>query len=247
MTEELDTLWERWHARPSPATEAALVAAAQPVVRSAVKSLRKLRFAVADQHDLEDLIGMGQVGLLSAIRDGRYDPAKGKFASYVSDRVRSAVRDSVRDEVGPMVKRWSQQQLTELARAEAVLEDRLHRPATDQEVAGYMRVTEDRVAYLRKQAVAVKLVALTPEMDGGRAPDADERVDAGQALDFATMHRLLSEAIEQLSGADRLVITLYYVHGMSMPAIAKEIGIAVSMVSKIRDRALTKVVDAVLG
>lgn len=239
---DLDDLWARWHANPTSRNEAAVVEAAQAEVRMAVKSLN-----LSGEHEEEDLMAMGQLGLLDALRNGKYDPAKGRFGQFLGDCVKNRVRNEVRDVVGRPVKRWSQQRLTELSRAEAELEVKLHRPPTDQEVAGQLGVTEKRVVHLRRRALASKVVPLGPEMEGGRAPDVDEVMEAGAGLDFEQMHAVLGSALEELEGADRIVIALYYVYGMTMPQIAKEVGIAVSMVSKIRDRAVKRVIQQIVG
>lgn len=243
MDDDLDVLWARWHANPSSRNEAAVVRAAQPVVRMAVRSLR-----FGPEHDEDDLLAMGQFGLLDALRGGVYDPQKGKFGPFVGDCVKRHVRNEVRDVVGPRVKRWSQQRLTELSRAETDLEVQLHRPPTDEEVAGRLGVTVERVGHLRRRALASRMAAsLTPEMEGERAPDVDETMEAGAGLDFEQMRLLLGPALEELEGADRIVIALYYVYGKTMPQIARETGIAVSMVSKIRDRAVRRVVQQIVG
>lgn len=239
---ELDDLWARWSANPTPRNEAAVVEAAQPVVRMAVRSLR-----LGAEHEDDDLMAMGQLGLLDALRGGVYDPEKGGFGPFVGDCVKRRVRDEVRDVVGPRVKRWSQQRITELNRAETDLEGQLHRPPTDQELAGRLQVTEERVAHLRRRALEAQVVSLTDGMEGGRGPDVDEAMEAGAGLDFRRMHAVLSEALEDLEGADRIVIALYYVYGKTMPQIARELGIAVSMVSKIRDRAVRRVVQQIVG
>src|SRR3954471_9226967 len=86
-----------------------------------------------------DLVSYGLLGLMNAIE--RYDPGRDiKFETYAINRIKGAIIDELRSL--DWVPRSVRSRAREIERASTELENRHHRPATDEEIATHIGITE---------------------------------------------------------------------------------------------------------
>ena len=223
---------------------------------------RNLRFviSVAKKYQnrgmaLTDLIGEGNVGLLTAAR--KFDPDQGvKFISYAVWWIRQAILASLaRHGRTVRVPLNRTADLSRIIRTAETLRQELRREPTPEEIAGATGLTLDVVQSLAALNTAdVRLDApLDPEGERSLIDRfvADEQGDAeAQAMD-----RFLSEEIDRalltLPPRDAKVLRLYF--GLdggrehTLEEIGGMLGVTRERVRQLRDRALKRLKDGDVG
>jgi RNA polymerase primary sigma factor len=223
---------------------------------------RNLRFviSVAKKYQnrgmaLTDLIGEGNVGLLTAAR--KFDPDQGvKFISYAVWWIRQAILASLARQgrtVRVPLNRTAD--LSRIIRTSETLRQELRREPTPEEVAATTGLTLDVVQSLAALNTAdVRLDApLDPEGERSLIDRfvTDEQSDAeGQAMD-----RFLSEEIDRalrtLPPRDAKVLRLYF--GLdggrehTLEEIGGMLGVTRERVRQLRDRALRRLKEGDVG
>jgi RNA polymerase primary sigma factor len=223
---------------------------------------RNLRFviSVAKKYQnrgmaLTDLIGEGNVGLLTAAR--KFDPDQGvKFISYAVWWIRQAILASLaRQGRSVRVPLNRTADLSRIVRAAETLRQDLRREPTPEEISVATGLTLDVVRSLASLNTSdVRLDApLDPEGDRTLIDRfiADEQGDAEEQA----MDRFLSEEIEQalrtLPPRDAKVLRLYF--GLdggrehTLEEIGGMLGVTRERVRQLRDRALKRLREGEVG
>lgn len=192
--------------------------------------------------ELDDLISSGVIGLIDAIE--KYNPDKEtQFKTYAEIRIRGAMLDELRSQ--DWVPRSVRQKASAISSAYAALEQKLGRPAEDQEVAEAMGITIEEFHELLKSAAGQAILSV--EDLGGVSKDGEKRdlmeVLAGtKETDPETLARLeeirsiIARAIDMLPEKERLVVSLYYYEELTMKEIGEVLGITESRVSQIHTK-----------
>lgn len=174
-----------------------------------------------------DVLSAGYLGLMEAAH--RYDPDRGvAFRHFADKHIAGAMRDWLRDEDWQGAGALRQRQY--LAGVRHNVEQRLKRPATEDEIADalgislarYQRIS-DRLA---RKLVPLEEVEVKPELIEHRWPH-----DVREAL-----HR----EIEALSRRDRHLVYLLYYNEMAVFEAARELGLSASYASALHERTLQR-------
>ncbi len=223
---------------------------------------RNLRFviSVAKKYQnrgmaLPDLIGEGNIGLLTAAR--KFDPDVGvKFISYAVWWIRQAILAAIAKQgrtVRVPLNRTAD--LSRIIRATEILRQKLVREPTPEEVAAEVSLSKDVVqALMSLNTSEVRLdAALDP---GGERTLIDRFVADGQSdVEARAMERFLSEEIEQalatLPPRDARVLRLYFGlddgHEHTLEEIGGMLGVTRERVRQLRDRALKRLGEGDVG
>ena len=185
--------------------------------------------------EFEDMVSYGAIGLLEAIE--RFEPERNnQFSTFVDYRVRGAMWDAIRslDEVS----RYSRDQAKNLEQTRQILEDRLGRPPTAEEVADELGVELEEFFVLEGKVQSVQTVSLDWEDEDGRRPFlealADEHsISAEDVIMEDDFRDSVREAITQLSDRKRECILLYYARNLNLSEIAEVFDVTPSRVSQI--------------
>jgi RNA polymerase primary sigma factor len=223
---------------------------------------RNLRFviSVAKKYQnrglpLSDLIGEGNVGLLTAAR--KFDPDQGvKFISYAVWWIRQAILASLARQgrtVRVPLNRTAD--LSRIVRTAEALRQQLRREPTPEEIAAAVGLSLDVVTSLA--ALNTSEVRLDAPLD----PEGDRSLierfiaeDRGDTED-AAMDRFLTDEIEQalatLAPRDAKVLRLYF--GLdgdrehTLEEIGGMLGVTRERVRQLRDRALKRLREGEVG
>jgi len=115
--------------------------------------------------DNGDLVQAGIFGLVDAIE--RFEPDRGlKFETYAMQRIRGAILDDLRAQ--DWVPRSVRSRAREVERAMEKLESKLHRSASDLEVAEELGITVEELRDLFAQLQLTSVVALDELVSAGR-------------------------------------------------------------------------------
>jgi RNA polymerase sigma factor for flagellar operon FliA len=163
----------------------------------------------------------------------KFDLSRGlKFETYAVPRIRGAIIDGLRGT--DWVPRLVREKVRDISAAQATLERRLGRAATDPEVASELGVTVRRLRAIYAETAYVAVTSLDgPVLNGDaglrampRNPVADDDIPAG-----------LMNAVGDLPVRDQIIVALYYWEGLSLAEIGQVLQVSESRVSQLHSRA----------
>jgi RNA polymerase sigma factor for flagellar operon FliA len=190
--------------------------------------------------ELDDLRHAGMLGLIDAAE--KFQAGKDvAFASYAKHRIRGAILDSMRR--SDWVSRDLRKRYKQVEAARQALAAKLHREATDEEVAAELNINAEewnewmvdfRAIHSAKAQLRTEREDERPAQDMPCAPaDSPEHVFAR-----SEMTDRLNKALHVLPKRYQEVVTAYYHRDLTMREIAEELGVRESRVSQIHKAAL---------
>ena len=189
--------------------------------------------------DREDLVSVGNMGLIEAAR--QYDPSRNvKFQTYAYIRIRGAILDEIRkSSFGGQTVVRKHKQLSEAARA---LEQEFGRYPTEEELAGFMDISIEKVQGMLEETRAAHLISLDAfaEIDDV-ARMVDHLFEDDSALDEileAERLALVAGGIDRLADQEKLVLSLYYEQELSLKEISLIMELTESRISQIHKKAI---------
>jgi len=220
---------------------------------------RNLRFviSVAKKYQnrglpLTDLIGEGNVGLLTAAR--KFDPDQGvKFISYAVWWVRQAVLKALAEQTRSVRIPLNQNsQLIRMSRTETYLSQELGREPTDDEIAMALEETVENVRTARRMTAAELSLDAPVDRSDKDAATLGERFagQEGGEIEEKTDGKLMREFIDRifqkyLTPRERKILYLYYgleegSEAMTLEKIGALMGVTRERIRQIRERAFEK-------
>src|SRR5687768_16421136 len=204
---------------------------------------------------LSDLIGEGNVGLLTAAR--KFDPDQGvKFISYAVWWIRQAILSSLARQgrtVRVPLNRTAD--LSRVMRASALLRDKLGREPTPDEVAQLTGISQEIVsALLSLNSADIRLDAPLGA-DGDRSLierfSVEEMPNTEETVLNQFRSQELARALSTLPARDAKILRLYF--GLeagrehTLDEIGKMLGVTRERVRQLRDRALKRLREGDVG
>lgn len=238
--EERKVLWEQYSGnKTAPLREKLIIEYAGLVKVVAGRLGMYLGYTV----EFDDLLGYGTFGLIDAI--DKFDKLKGvKFETYASLRIRGAILDQIRKM--DWIPRTLRQKQKKLDSAEQKLEIVLGRPATEEELARELEITEEEVVHWQNQTKVGSLISLDEYLEQG----SEIRMEAGRTsvhfdepervIEREEMKKLLMEALEGLTENEKKVITFYYYEELTLKEISRILEVSESRISQLHTKALQK-------
>ena len=225
-------VWLEYRATGTQSARNQLLEFYLPLVRFAAE---RLHAKLPGEVELDDLIQAGVFGLLDAI--DAFDKERGvKFETYCAPRIRGAILDSLR--TADWVPRLVRARSSQVDQAIKALEMALGRQPTDDEVSARLNVNPEEFDKIRKDAGADGVISLSRkwyDTDSNKeVREIDLLVDPRQTNPVVEAQRrdLLTSLTKSLSRAERLIIILYYVEGMTMKEIGGTLELSESRVSQ---------------
>jgi RNA polymerase sigma factor FliA len=240
---EIQSIWEQFVANNNPELRHVLITAYAPLVRFVVG---RLGIPPTGLLEAEDLISYGMIGLINAI--DRYDPSRGvRFEAFASVRIRGAVIDQLR--TLNWLPRSAISRIRQIESALAVLEQKLGRPAREEEVAREIGVTTERY---RQMLLETNSTVLSLDAPLSSLSQEDEVASLGELLvdhsvpgpvEQAEQQELtdtLSRAIDNLPEREKLLLSLYYQEELTMKEISKILTVSESRVCQLHMQAVMR-------
>lgn len=235
-TARVDEVWERWRASGDPTLRDELITSYLPLVRRVAGRL----FSSLPPHlSIDDLYSTGITGLIKAV-DQFDEGKKAKFESYAILLIRGAIIDELRRQ--NWAPRTVYQQAVRVAEVQRQLENELGRQASDEEMAGRLKVTTEEFGELLERIRPTLFIRLNAD-EGEESPLAERIADtraltASETALRQERKRLLEERVRLLPEQERKVLTLYYYDELMLREIGELMGITESRVSQIHTKAL---------
>ena len=167
-------LWEDYSRLKSSETREKLILEYVPLVKLVAG---RLNMYLGYNVEYDDLVSYGTFGLIDAI--DKYDYYKGnKFETYASLRIRGAILDQIRK--NDWIPRTIRQRQKQIDAAIKDIEAKTGSPATDEEIAAYLGITDDEFVDWQSQMKVTNVISLNEFMESG----ADVPNDSSKPSNF---------------------------------------------------------------
>ncbi|MCR4788032.1 MAG: FliA/WhiG family RNA polymerase sigma factor [Lachnospiraceae bacterium] len=232
-------LWSDYARTKSPDLREQLILEYAPLVKLVAG---RLSMYLGYNVEYEDLCSYGIFGLIDAI--DKFDSMKEvKFETYASLRIRGSILDQIRKM--DWIPRTIRQRQRKIDQVMHEIEATKGRPATDEEIAASLGITDDDYAEWQSQMKITGIVSLDEFMETGAEVPSDQRTqyrfDAPEeVIEKAELKEKLKEALALLTEKEQLVITMYYYEDMTLKEIACVMEVSESRVSQLHTKALAK-------
>lgn len=192
--------------------------------------------------DYDDLVSYGFIGLMDAIT--KYDESKGiKFSSYASIRIKGAIIDEIRR--ARPISKGAMDKLNKYNKAVEILQNKLFREPTNEEIAQQLNVTVADVAEIENYINYISIVSLddiifSDDDDMNVMGVIEDKQSPSPEQTFENKEKIsnLSDAISKLKEKDRIVLNLYYYERLTLKEIGKVLEVSESRVCQLHSRAI---------
>jgi RNA polymerase sigma-B factor len=198
------------------------------------------RYAGRSGETYEDLLQVGYVGLMKAIRG--YDAGSGaKFSSYAYAMIEGELRHHLRDTQLVKKPRWARSLYAKVSEANARLSAELGRPPLIEEIAREVNVSAEGVVELMKLFSNTDVASLDEE---GVDLSAIRSVHH-ESFTLPIEDRIqLERALESLSEIQRKVVYLFFYKDLCQTEIGKRLGLSQRKISRVIASAIESLKDS---
>lgn len=195
----------------------------------------------------DDLIGLGYIGLIKAIK--KFDYNKGfQFETYGLWRIKGAMLDGIRKM--DWVPRGFREKAKDLNNAIKHLEQTLMREPTEEELSHFLNLPPEEIEQSMATLSLSTLLSLNEPInsndeDGKQQERLDQLVDVqsisqDKELQIKEFKKIMASSIEKMPEKERLVISLLYYEGVSQVEIAEIMNLTKGRISQIHSKAILR-------
>lgn len=197
----------------------------------------------------EDLVQVGMIGLLAAIR--RYDESYGKsFEAFAIPTIIGEIKRFIRDKTWSVhVPRRIKELGPKIKKAVDVLMNELQRSPKVKEIAEYLEVSEEEILETMEMNNGYRALSIDSQIDtdleGGQVSildmigyDENGYMDIDRSL-------LLEKAFSTLTDREKEILDYTFFQNMSQKEAGEKVGISQMHVSRIQRKALKKLRDVI--
>ena len=202
------------------------------------------RYVDSSGEAYEDLLQVGYVGLIKAIRG--YDEGSGaKFSSYAYAMIEGELKHHFRDTALVKKPRWARSLYSKVSRATARLTAELGRPPLVEEIAREVNVTPEGIVELLKLFNDTSVVSLDGT-EGEEGLDLSAiRSERYESFSLPIEDRIqLEKALESLSELQQKVIYLFFYKDLCQTEIGRRLGLSPRKTSRTVASALKVLKDS---
>ncbi|GAB1432631.1 RNA polymerase sigma factor WhiG [Spirochaetota bacterium] len=238
-----EELWASYKKQKDPLIRESFIKQYAPLVKYVAG---KVAANMPASVEFDDLVGFGVFGLIDAI--DKFDPDKNvKFKTYAVTRIRGAIFDELRSL--DWVPRSVRQKTKEIEEAILQTEAKLGRPASDQEVAKTLGMTDEEYSKTMLKISSTSVLSLndiwytadeTESMTIGDSIESPASLSPDSIIEKDEIRRVVIAAIQDLPENEKKVLVLYYYEELTLKEIGKVLDVTESRVSQIHTKAILK-------
>lgn len=241
---EIIELWRRYKEEGDPKARDHLILTYAPLVKYVAG---RMGTNFPSHVDESDLVSYGLLGLISALE--RFEPERNiKFETYAIARIKGSILDELRslDWVPRSVRSMARQ----IEKSSAGLENKLHRPPTDEELAKDLKLSmgefQDALTRISNSTIVALEELWTISSTGTESVALIDTIEDRQSKDPAAVVDLnevkerLAQSIANLPEREKVVIALYYYEGLTLREIGEVLGVTESRVSQLHTKAILR-------
>lgn len=196
--------------------------------------------------DYFDIMQEGAIGLLDAVEKFELDKNV-KFKTYATTRIHGAIIDWLRSL--DILPRSLRQKAKEIEDANRILEAKLGRAATDEELAESLCTTVEDINSVMFKVNCASVISLNDTWYSGDEKDSvtlmdtiesPESMNPDSVAERAEMTKLLAEFIGELPEKEKLVLVLYHYEDLTLKEIGQVLNVTESRVSQLNAKAMMR-------
>ena len=191
----------------------------------------------------DDMRSAGMMGLIDAAN--KFDASKNiLFKTFAEYRIRGSIYDEMRKL--DWFSRTLRDKQNRLSKTMAMVENRLGRPPSEEEMAEHMDISLEEYQNMLTEVSHLGCVSLHEALDnsgeGRQFIDSlmDDSIDSSP-VDIFENHELtatIADILENIPEKERLVISLYYYEELTQKEIAEVLGVSEGRISQLHSQAL---------
>ncbi|WP_031545185.1 RNA polymerase sigma factor SigB [Salinicoccus luteus] len=241
--EDINALIRSHQEEEDPNAQARLVEHYQKLIESLA-----YRYSKGQSHH-EDLVQVGMVGLLGAIK--RFDPSfDRRFEAFLVPTVVGEIKRYLRDktwsvhvprrikEIGPKIKNANDE-----------LTNRLERSPQISEIAEHLNVSEEDVLEAMEMGQSYNALSvdhsIEADKDGSTVTLLDVMGQSDDNYDLSEKRLILEKVLPILSEREREIIQFTFMEGLSQKETGERVGLSQMHVSRLQRTAINKLRQAV--
>lgn len=191
----------------------------------------------------DDMRSAGMLGLIDAAN--KFDASKNiLFKTFAEYRIRGSIYDEMRKL--DWFSRTLRDKQNRLSKTMAMVENRLGRPPSEEEMAEQMQISLEEYQNMLTEVSHLGCVSLHEALDnsGEGRQFIDSLVDSkkdSSPVDIFENHELtatIADILENIPEKERLVISLYYYEDLTQKEIAEVLGVSEGRISQLHSQAL---------
>lgn len=192
--------------------------------------------------EVDDLIQNGLIGLMDALN--RFQEMGAQFETYANARIRGAMLDGLRQD--DTLPRLLRQEMRKIERGIREVEQKLKRPATESEIAAYLKMPLNQYQKILQDAKGHQVVYFDDLMNDEEGEDFLERYledssqNPAEIFDSKDFRHALSCAISRLPEREKLMMALYYEQDLNLKEIGAVLGVTESRVCQMHSQAVAR-------
>lgn len=234
--------WQEYEKTKSTAIRKALITKYANLVKYAANRIH-VKFNTKKYIERDDLVSYGFFGLIDAIE--KYKTNRNtKFKTYALTRIQGAIYDELR-KIDPLT-RAIRSDIKRIGQAREILEVKLSRDVTPQEVADMVGITLDRYNEIMKTVMDSSVTSLDDVLYIGDDSDgisvvntlrSSEKTNPDYLAEREDVRKKIAEALKELPQIEQEVLILYYYEQLTLREIGEVLSVSESRVSQLHTKA----------
>jgi RNA polymerase sigma factor for flagellar operon FliA len=220
----MTNLWEAYNKTKSASIREELILKYTHLVKYVAG---RLYASYGNNVEFDDLVSYGIFGLIDAI--DKYDVGRGvKFETYAQLRIRGAIIDQLREI--DWLPRSVRQKSRELEKAYSDLENKLGRPATDEEMAHSFGLSVEDFQKKIQNITTYSIISLDDLLEQKReiigSEEYKQKDTPENIVESKEVKEILTDTISTLPEKEKKVVSLYYYNELTYKEIGKLLNIS---------------------
>ena len=188
--------------------------------------------------DIEDLIQIGMLGLISAAQN--YAPQKdASFSSYANIRIKGEILDYLRKNSNLCRATIRMKKISE--KASLMLRHKLGREPLNNEIASEIGISSEKYYEWTNAFEANIIRSLDDSYDEYSQWFVTKEMNPEENINHTELRNGLKEVLGKLEGNEALVIQLYFVEELNVYEVAEVMNISTGRVSQIKTSAIKRI------
>ena len=188
--------------------------------------------------DIEDLIQIGMLGLISAAQN--YTPQKdASFSSYANIRIKGEILDYLRKNSNLCRATIRMKKISE--KASLMLRHKLGREPLNNEIASEIGISSEKYYEWTNAFEANIIRSLDESYDEYSQWFVTKEMNPEENINHTELRNGLKEVLGKLEGKEALIIQLYFVEELNVYEIAEVMNISTGRVSQIKTSAIKRI------
>ena len=188
--------------------------------------------------DIEDLIQIGMLGLISAAQN--YAPQKdASFSSYANIRIKGEILDYLRKNSNLCRATIRMKKISE--KASLMLRHKLGREPLNNEIASEIGISSEKYYEWTNAFEANIIRSLDESYDEYSQWFVTKEMNPEENINHTELRNGLKEVLGKLEGNEALIIQLYFVEELNVYEIAEVMNVSTGRVSQIKTSAIKRI------